>query len=57
MVAYCQLRGIRDQDNINDLLYIIPRLDHLYLENFYGEQEKERKKLEQKSQPGTRRAR
>ena len=57
MVAYCQLRGIRDQDSINDLLYIIPRLDHIYLEKFYSDQEKERKKAEQKSSQGTRRAR
>jgi hypothetical protein len=39
------------------LLYHLPQLDHIYLENFYSEQEKERKKAEQKSQQGSRRAR
>jgi len=47
--AYCRLRGIKADDDIDFLLRVIPVLDNWWLKDFYEKQKIEQRKLEAKA--------
>jgi len=49
LLAYCELRNIHRDDDVDFLLRIIPKLDHIYLADFNKQQEKRLEAMKNKS--------